>query len=104
MSQRLQVPLLCRSAPYEVAACCEANPGRSAAVYPKQLWDIKCLKVAFLNPEGLAKWTFQGLPITKATILEWANVWNPEKKDSIPWFEETASVSRAQIRVRFSGM
>ena len=72
-------------------------------MYRKQLWDIKRLKVAFLNPEKLAKWTFQGSPITKATILEWANVWNPWKKESVPWFEETASVGRAQIRVNFSG-
>ena len=61
--------------------------------------------VHFMNPDFLEEgmWRCGAEPMTTATILAWARVWNTPFYEYIPRFELTEFARRADIRVRFSG-
>ncbi len=87
-----------------VGPSCTGSIGKGAAVYTRCVWDVELLKVFVMNPEVLDHWSYKQSKITVATILEWANSWNPNRKDAIPIFAEEQSVKRAHIRIKLSGL
>ncbi len=75
----------------------------SAVVVKKRIWKGReKLNVYFMNTEILEGWR---IGVTPEKILEWASVWkrDPDPNSKVPKFERTMSITRADIRVDFSG-
>ncbi len=62
----------------------------------------KVLKVYFMNAETLDQWGEEEI-LSTSTIMSWASAWNSPILPKIPRFEETKNITKADIRVKFSG-
>lgn len=85
----------------------DSEGGQQALVVSKdtsKLWPKgSVLKVYFSNIQDLDSMMYEGLDITRDTIIKWMNEWRSGANSPVPKFEKTRNIDGSDIRVQFTG-